>query len=173
MPTNESYFIAITIPEPFNTEIEKLKRNISEEYGTKSVLKSPAHITIVPPFFWGNEVGLLTIVKEFSFPSFEIKLHNFGYFDLGVVFIDVEENEKLYQLHKVFNELFFDTYPSLRKKALFPFQPHVTVGNRDWKWNEFTRCWADMKDEKYEAAFPFLKLSLLKNTNGLWQVLSP
>lgn len=171
MPINESYFIAITIPEPFNTEIEKLKRNISEEYGSKSVLKSPAHITIIPPFFWGNEEGLMTIVKEFSFPSFELKLRNFGFFDLGVVFIDVEENEQLFRLHQTFNALFFETYSSLKRKTLFPFQPHVTVGNRDWKWAEFTRCWADIKEKKYEAAFPYLKLSLLKNINGLWKVL--
>lgn len=171
MPINYSYFIAINLPEPLNTKIERIKKGISEECGTKSVLKSPPHITIVPPFFWGNEVELITLVKEFSYPSFHIELNGYKAFEVGVVYIDVVENKNITQLHQQFNTHFFGKYPQLKKKYPFPFQPHITVGNRDWKWTEFKRCWDELKDQPFIDSFEFNHLSLLKNVNGLWKVM--
>lgn len=171
MPQNNSYFIAVTIPEPLNTEIEDIKRKISIEYQTKSVLKSPSHITIVPPFFWSNEEELLTMVQQFSFPEFNIQLSGYKTFPIGVVFIDVKNNEQMDQLHISFSDVFFRDFPQLKKKPHFPFQPHITVGNRDWKKEQFNRCWNDMKDKNFETEFSYKKLTLLKNTNGLWKSL--
>ncbi len=171
MPQNHSYFIAITLPEPLHSEIESIKKNISEEYGTKSVLRSPSHITIVPPFFWGNEVELMNLMNEFKYPSFGIDLNGYAAFEIGVIYIDVLENERITQLHQQFNAQFFEKYPQLKKKYPFPFHPHITVGNRDWKWVEFKRCWDDIKDQPFVGSFGFTQLSLLKNVNGLWKVI--
>ncbi len=172
MPRNHSYFIAIPIPEPLNTQIESIKREISLNFGTKSVLKSPPHITMIPPFFWGNEEQLLMLVDGFSFPSFEIRLKNYDFFQLGVVFIDVVENQDLVKLHQQFEDVFYTSYPQLKKKAKFPFHPHITVGNRDWKKESFLKCWEEKKNEKFEEIFFCKKLTLLKNINGLWLPLS-
>ena len=169
MPRNHSYFIAVTIPDPLNSEIESIKKNISEKYGTKSVLKSPPHITIVPPFFWGNEEGLIKSVIEFTFPEFKIELNGYNSFPLGVVYIDVVENNSLQELNTQFSNYFADTCFQLNKRHPFPFQPHITVGNRDWKKEQFNLCWNEMKDKKFLGSFSFTKLSLLKNVNGLWK----
>ncbi len=171
MPRNNSYFIAINIPEPLNTEIETIKRRISEKYGTRSVLKSPPHITIIPPFFWGNEEELITLAKGFSYPEFSLQLQGYGSFPLGVVYIDVVKNDPLNELHTQFTQYFYGAYPQLKKRPLFSFHPHITVGNRDWKTEQFNECWKEMKDQKFENSFSFKKLSLLKNVNGLWKVL--
>ncbi len=171
MPVNHSYFIAINLPEPLHTKIERIKKGISEEYGTKSVLKSPPHITIVPPFFWGNEEELITLVKEFLYPPFQIELNGYKAFAAEVVYVDVVENLKVFDLHQQFNNYFFEKYPQLKRKYPYPFQPHITVGNRDWKWTEFKRCWDDIKETPFEGSFEFSRLSLLKNINGLWKVI--
>lgn len=168
MPTNHSYFIAITLPEPLHSQVELIKRNIYEKYGTRSVLKSPAHITIVPPFFWGNEAELLEVIHSFSFPSFEIELKNYNCFSPSVVYIDVVENENLKQLHQQFNSIFFHRYPQLNKRHPYSFHPHVTVGNRDWKKENFTACWNEYGGKNFAGNFKFEKLSLLKNVNSLW-----
>jgi 2'-5' RNA ligase len=170
MPVNHSYFIAINLPEPLHTEISEIKKGISEKYNTRSVLKSPPHITLVPPFFWGNEEELIGLVQQFTYPEFKVELDGYQAFPIGVVYIDIKQNEKLYDLHQQFNALFFGRYPQLKKRHPFPFQPHVTVGNRDWKKEQFNKCWNDFKEEKFEGDFTFQKLSLLKNVNGLWKV---
>ena len=168
MPKNNSYFIAITISEPLNTEIETIKRKISAEYKTKSVLKSPPHITIVPPFFWSNEEELITTVKQFSFPEFTIELNGFSTFSIGVVFIDVKNNVQMDQLHISFSDVFFRAYPQLKKKPLFPFHPHITIGNRDWKKEQFNKCWNEMSAKEFKESFSYKGLTLLKNVDGLW-----
>ena len=171
MPTNHSYFISITLPDPLYSEIELVKKKISEKYGTKSVLRSPAHITIVPPFFWGNETELLEALSGFSYPEFKIELKNYQRFLERVIYIDVVENKNLLGLHQQFNAYFFERYPGIHKRHPYPFQPHVTVGNRDWKPEQFNKCWEEYKDEKFSASFKFEKLALLKNVSSKWLIL--
>jgi len=168
MPQNHSYFIAITLPEPLHTEVEEIKKHISKTYHTKSVLKSPVHITIVPPFFWGNEAELLETVTQFSFSPFSIQLKNHQRFEQRVVFINVVENPLLMNLYKDFNTSFFQKFSGLNKKRPYIFHPHITIGNRDWKPEYFNKCWNDFKDKKYENSFECKKLTLLKNVNNLW-----
>lgn len=170
MPQNHSYFIAITLPEPLHSEIESIKKNISEKYGTRSVLRSPAHITIVPPFFWGNETSLLETLNEFTFPEFNIELKNYQRFLERVIFIDVVENKNLHELHQQFNTHFFSRYPGINKRHPYPFHPHVTIGNRDWKPDQFNRCWNELKDQEFSKSFTFQKLKLLKNVNSKWLI---
>lgn len=176
MPTNHSYFIAITLPDPLHSQIESIKKNISEKYGTKSVLRSPAHITIVPPFFWGNETELLETLNGFSYSEFTIELKNYQRFLERVIYIDVVENNPgsslgLLELHQQFNAYFFERYPGINKRHPYPYQPHVTIGNRDWKPEQFNKCWDEYRDAEFSSKFNFRKLSLMKNINSLWKVI--
>ncbi len=171
MPRNESYFIAITLPEPLHSQIEFTKKYISEKYHTKSVLKSPAHITIVPPFFWGNEAELLDFLNAFQFPGFSIELKDYNRFEQRVVFIDVVENKNLIDLHQQFNTDFFKRFQGLDKKHPYVFHPHITIGNRDWKPEQFKNCWEEYKDQKFSAKVEFTKLTLLKNVENKWKML--
>jgi 2'-5' RNA ligase len=173
MPQNESYFIAITLPEPLHSEIESMKKSISEKYGTRSVLRSPAHITIVPPFFWGNETELLDFLNSFSFPEFDIELKDYKRFEQRVIFIDVVENKQLLDLHHQFNAEFFQRFSGLNKKRPYIFHPHITIGNRDWKPEMFKKCWDEYKDQEFSASFECKQLTLLKNVNSLWKIIDP
>lgn len=170
MPQNHSYFIAITLPEPLHAEIETLKKHISVTYHTRSVLKSPAHITIIPPFFWGNETELFEFLQEFTFPPFTIQLNNYQRFEQRVVFIDVVENKSLIEMYRELNDRFFQRFPGLNKKRPYMFHPHITIGNRDWKPEQFNKCWNDLRSENFNAEFECNQLSLLKNINNLWVV---
>ena len=50
----QMYFIAIVLPQTLDEKIVKYKKWMAENYSCKVGLKSPAHITIAPPF-WMNE----------------------------------------------------------------------------------------------------------------------
>ena len=67
------YYIAIVVPEPLQSEITAFKTAIHQRFGAKSALKSPAHITLFPPFRWeiSNEKTLKTAIDDFSFSFFE------------------------------------------------------------------------------------------------------
>lgn len=94
----QKYFIAIVPPEPLLSQLQELKQNIYNNFGTKGALLSPAHITLHMPFSWEEtkEDKLLNVLKEFSFTSkFNIELKNFSCFEPRVVFVDVAFNENL------------------------------------------------------------------------------
>ncbi len=44
------YFIAVLPPEPILTEIRQMKLDVRDRFGSARALRSPAHITLVPPF---------------------------------------------------------------------------------------------------------------------------
>ena len=48
------YFIAIVLPHELDEKILKLKKAMFERFNCRVGLKSPAHITIIAPF-WMNE----------------------------------------------------------------------------------------------------------------------
>ena len=49
------YFIAIVPEEPLLGRINTIKAEVAQKYKTKASLKSPAHITLFPPFMWPKE----------------------------------------------------------------------------------------------------------------------
>lgn len=165
----QSWFIAFEIPEPVKTEIENIKIQISNQYGTLSVLKSPAHITIVPPFFWDNGVELNRIVQTFSFNPIKLQLDGYGSFDSKVVFIKIGNHQPLESFYEAFNQFFFEKYPSLKRTPTFPFHPHITVGNRDWKTEDFKRCLSDFSGREFTKEITLASLTLFKLINGKWE----
>lgn len=164
----QSWFIAIEIPEPVKTEIEAIKQRISSAYGTYSVLKSPAHITIVPPFYWGNGLALLNSIHNFAFNSFIITLKGFQKFESKVVYIGVQDHSELISLYTHFNQYFFDLFPPLKRKPTFPFHPHVTVGNRDWKQEQFKKCCDEYLVKDFTGSVICNKLTLYELKSGKW-----
>jgi 2'-5' RNA ligase len=48
------YFVAILAPEKINADALKWKLYFREKFGCRAALHSPAHITLVPPF-WMKE----------------------------------------------------------------------------------------------------------------------
>ncbi|MGZ3924768.1 MAG: hypothetical protein ACXVBJ_13435, partial [Flavisolibacter sp.] len=51
----QMYFIAIVLPPRLNEKVLKYKTMMLEKYNCKVGLKSPAHITLVPPFWMEEE----------------------------------------------------------------------------------------------------------------------
>ena len=62
------YFVALVLPEELNQEILKWKRYMHERFQCSVGLKSPAHITLVPPFWLdeAKENSLLADVKRIA-----------------------------------------------------------------------------------------------------------
>jgi hypothetical protein len=44
------FYIAVSCPPEIDEKIEGMKAYMEQEYGCKAARKSPAHLTIVPPF---------------------------------------------------------------------------------------------------------------------------
>jgi len=169
------YFIAIVLPEPLLSEVSAIKHALSKKYKTYASLKSPAHITLVPPFFFKeeDEYLLVRMLKEFrqDIPSFPVQLNGFGSFPPRVIFVNPEKSEPLNVLHAALGKHVRNYLPE-RKKQSPPFHAHVTVANRDWSEYDFYAAWEEMRSQPFEGSFIAEHYSLLKLKKEKWKILA-
>lgn len=170
------YFIALVAPGYINADVLKWKYWMKERYQCVVALRSPAHITLVPPFRMNDkdEEQLSETLAEFAArqKEFVLRLTDFSNFKPRVIFIAVEPNEALTTIK---NELvaylsMIDKYPV--KKEPGEFHPHVTIANRDLKKQAFYEAWEHFREKKYKAEWPVQGISLLKYNNEKWDVVA-
>ena len=173
------YYIAIILPEPLQTDITTFKNDIYQRFGAKSALKSPAHITLFPPFNWNEteENVLKTMLDGFILQHqtadrpLSIKLKNFDFFRKSTVFVQLETNENLLILRGALLA-YLSTHIALsdNKDAARPFHPHVTIVSRDISESDFDAIWAEYSSNIYKKTFVAAAISLLKHNGTRWEV---
>lgn len=170
----QKYFIAIVPPQSLLNEIQELKKNICEVYGTKGALRSPGHITLHMPFSWDElkEEELISTLQNFSFEKeIQITLSNFSCFEPRVIFINVEHNDTLFQLQYQLvrfakqNLHLFNQFDDLRG-----FHPHITIAFRDLKKPVFYKIWEEYKNKLFQANFLCQSICLLKHIDDRWEI---
>lgn len=173
----ERYFIAIVPPEPFLSETQSLRVYMSETYSNKASLNSPPHITLHMPFRWKEKKEQLLIDKLASFAKslepFSISLQNFAAFPPRVIYVDVLRNDGLVTLQKSlerFCKVEFQLFNANRLNQAY--HPHLTVAFRDLKKDKFKDAWAEFSERNYSATFICTSITLLKQEDKQWHVLS-
>jgi 2'-5' RNA ligase len=170
----QKYFIAIVPPDPLLSQIQDLKKNIFEQYGTKGALRSPGHITLHMPFSWEEEKEekLISSLQNFSFDKeLQLTLSGFSCFEPRVVFINVQKNDILFEMQQQLvkyakqNLQLFNQSDDMRG-----FHPHVTVAFRDLKKPTFYKMWEEYKNKAFDAAFVCNNICLLKHVEDKWEV---
>ena len=169
------YFIAIVAPEEINQQVLKWKNFFKERYECSVALKSPAHITIIPPFWMneGLENDLINLIREFSITKnkFEITLKDFETFKPKVIFVDVMKSEILNGLYQSFADFINSQNKFPIKKEDRPFHPHVTLATRDLYKKAFQEAWKVFSTKKYEALWIVSGISLLRHNKKNWDVI--
>src|SRR3712207_6828565 len=128
------YFVAIVLPLELNEKVLKWKQFVKEKWGCSVGLKSPAHITLVPPFWLEPEKEqrlLQDVVALSQCNPFTIRTKNFSAFRPRTIFIATEENEKLNALKKTIDGYFYNQNNYKVTIDTRPFHPHITIATRD------------------------------------------
>lgn len=173
MPTHK-YFIALVIPEPFQSQVMAFKEYVREHFNSKGALRSPAHITLHMPFEWKEEKEemLIETLQQFKFkPAFQVELKNFACFEPRVVYVDVAKNETLNLLQRDLVK-HVKTNLGLMNEAenMRGFHPHATIAFRDLNKAKFQLAWSHFKSQTYNGNFPADRFHLLKHVNEKWEV---
>ena len=169
------YFIGIIPPNDSYKEACKLKHYFKEQYNSRASLNSPPHITLHMPFQWKEEKenDLIQKLRQFStdIKTFRLQLSNFGSFPPRVIFIQVNPNEALSELHKSLHRfakrelnLFNANYKDL------PFHPHITLAFRDLKKPLFVKAWEEFQSKEFKSDFNVDRFALLKHNGKTWEV---
>ena len=170
------YYMAVVCPEPINDEVKELKGHMNATYGSEAASKSPAHLTIVPPFRAEDE--LENSLKEFAeifsmgIVPFELTLSGIGQFGERVLYLDVEESEQLHALERECMAEFEEKFPSILFGMKPEFHPHVTVATRDIPEGKIgeARQWLENTFDK-KLDFEVKEIRVLKLERGYWNVI--
>ncbi len=144
------YYIAALIAEPLAAQVLEMKLAIQKQFGFTHALRSPAHLTLIPPFFFDRREELREAVRAVRVPAFTLNVTGFGHFQKRVIFLDVKTTLPLIGLY----HLAMETVRKLHipvKEINRPFHPHVTLAHRD--------CRADACDRVLSCVqgMPFAK----------------
>ena len=168
------YFIAIVAPSHINDQVLVWKKYMESEYGCKVALRSPAHITLVPPFSISEEKEeeLSTHLQQFSrtAKSFSIRVKDFDSFRPSVIFLHVEPDNILLQLKESLELYLLSLNKFPVKKEERAFHPHITIANRDLEKKDFPLAWQYFQQINYEVSFTANAISLLKHNGHTWEI---
>src|SRR6476620_11586008 len=146
-----------------------------ERYGCKVGLKSPAHITLIPPFWLEPAkekelVSDLDLISRGHFP-FIINTLNFASFSHRTIFIDVSVTKELNELKSSAKSQFTNNKKYNIKVEDRPFMPHITIATRDLTKKSFAEAWAYFENKKFEKQWVANSISLLHHNKKNWDVL--
>lgn len=160
------YFIAIIPPNPHKEDIEKIKQEFCQKFGPIHALKSPPHITMVPPMkLQESELNLMnkrikSVIKHEK--SFELSAFRFSAFSPRVIFIDFVKSNELRDFHNRLTNI-------LEIESKYQFSPHMTIAFRDMKPPVFHRAWKEYKHKSISFKFLVDQLYVLKHDGKKWQ----
>ena len=169
------YFIAIVAPEEINQQVLKWKNYFKDHFECTVALKSPAHITLIPPFWMKEELedDLVESIQGFSITknTFQIAVKDFAAFKPKVIFAEVVKSEMLNALYQSFADFIISQNKFPIKKDDRPFHPHVTLATRDLYKKAFQETWKIFSKKKYGALWIVNGISLLRHNKKNWDVI--
>lgn len=170
----QMYFIAIVLPDMLNKKVLRWKHFMHEKFGCKVGLKSPAHITMIPPFWMQQEkehqlIADMDAISSFALP-FTIGTKNFSAFKPRTIYIDVAVSEQLRSLKAAVNEFFSQADYKIKVESR-PFQPHITIATRDLHKKDFNEALTFFKTKKFKAEWEAGGLSVLRHNSKNWDII--
>jgi 2'-5' RNA ligase len=170
------YFIAIIPDEELRAKVKSLKEEMRDRFGAKHALKTPAHVTLVPPFKREetHERFISDFLRRFAWvqESFSLTMDGFGCFSPRVIYIDVKDPDPIRRLQAKMCGGLEDEYLLKPEELGARFSPHMTIATRDLDKEQFHRAWPEFKNRTLHANFEVKSVFLLKHNGKFWDIYS-
>lgn len=168
------YFIALVLPRHLNEKVLKYKQMMHDKYNCKVGLKSPAHITLIPPFWMEEEkeeqfIADINSLSQ-SLQPFTIATDNFSAFPPKTIFIGLSPNKELNKLKQTTDEFFKTNSVYSIKIDTRPFHPHITIATRDLYKKSFYEIWPWFTEKKFSEEWVADGISILRHNKKNWDV---
>lgn len=169
------YYLALVAPEEINRQVLQWKNWMRDQHKCVAALKSPAHITLIPPFWMSSDLEKKLFNQLDSFAqkqqSFHIELLNFSSFKPKVIFVAVVPNKVLNSLKIVIENYFVKTELFPIRKDERSFHPHITIATRDLYKKSFNEAWNFFEKKEFDAGWKADNISILRHNKKNWDVI--
>lgn len=167
------FFVALLPDEEIREELTRFKQYAAEHFHSARALRSPPHITLVPPFFWKEEktARLLDALAGFAAgrPKIRLRLEGFDCFAPRVIFVKVALTGDLQDLQAGLSAHLLRVVHLVNPDKR-PYHPHLTVAFKDLKRSVFPEAWDHFSKLDYRRDFVADHLTLLRHNGRVWEV---
>jgi 2'-5' RNA ligase len=167
------WFIAVIPPEDIQEAVTALKREAAARFESRHALKSPPHVTLIPPFVATlDEISSLEgFLADFAGgqSAFSLTLSGFSSFPPRVIYVDVVPNKALEHLQEDLKKRIRETF-SFSLPRYHGFHPHMTIAFRDLKPAVFPAAFDYFSSQEFVAAFQVSSIALLRHQDGEWSL---
>ena len=167
--------IAIVLPEPLFSFVRDQQNFIAEKWDCRHALRTPPHITIIPPLAITPEEinGLQEIAGEVAAKcnSFSLAVKGYGAFKPRVIFIKPELPPGLSDLYQNWRDALMKTFPHvLGKYPDKPYHPHITLAHRDVDRKQFDEMWNLYENKKIDISIEINQFCILGHGKNGWEI---
>ncbi len=172
----QTHFLGVLLPEDITSTLEDCRRYMNRNYGCRSGYGTPIHVTLVPPFCLPDEYTTADIVRAIQkdvLPAaaelaFSAHIDNFGAFGDRTIFANVVANPKWTKLRDAVLNAVLEAAPGCTKKDKRPFQPHLTVANRDIPAGVSADALAALNELELVEDFAVDNVTIFERNGGKW-----
>ncbi len=169
------YFIALVVDGLLSEKIREIQLYCSEEYKSKKALRSPPHITLIPPFRQDPSIEIILEKKLTPFfgkyASFIVELNGFGRFDSRTIFIRPEKNSHLQTFQEDLRNYLSEDFSFIESTLSREYNPHVTVASGDLSKKYFHPAWQEFEKKTFNETWTVSSAHLLKHVGKRWNPL--
>jgi 2'-5' RNA ligase len=168
------YFIAIIPPADVAAEADNLRHRMWQQYGSSHSLNSPPHITLAPTFSLRgkNEESLKRGLEKIgeAYRPFPVRLDKVGHFGQKSIFLKVEENQELRDMHTAIKKCLRQEDITDEAEGERAYHPHLTLATRDLKKEKFKTAWGELQNLDFHEEFHVQEICLLQHSGKRWLI---
>lgn len=173
----QTHFLGVLVPDDITLTLEDCRRYMNENYGCKSGYGTPIHVTLVPPFRLPEEfrtADLVAAIEKEVLPlaeklKFDAHIENFDAFGDRTVFAKVIASKNWTALRDKVVAAVLNAAPGCTKKDQRPFQPHLTVANRDIPAGASVNALKVLNELNLVEDFPVDNITIFERKGGRWE----
>ncbi|MBP9742104.1 MAG: 2'-5' RNA ligase family protein [Burkholderiales bacterium] len=167
----ELYYIALIPPEAIQDEVHEFQHIAAVKFETEVTIKSPAHITIVPPFSLHIDevkpmINNINILLKRNYSPIEVSVTRFYHFDHRNIILEVHKGR---EIERLFNDLMLVTEGATHHhNNVAKFIPHITIANRDLSPEVFDKAYDYFNHISYGRDFICETIIVFHFKDGKW-----
>jgi 2'-5' RNA ligase len=167
------YFIALVPPKNIREEVLDFQRLAEEKFNSKVTLRSPVHLTLVPPFKASLD-ELKQISKKITgclknnHRPLATTITGFYHFSNRVIMLEVS---KTIALEVLFTDIMLAASEITYNHGYTKFVPHITIANRDLIPEVFDKAYEYFSHIPYSRNFIADEIAIFSFDHGTWSAI--
>lgn len=171
----QTHFIGVLLPQELTERLEGYREYMNQQYGCRSGHGTPIHVTLVPPFRLDEKLAasdvtaaISQMTSEKKWQAFSAKIDGFDAFGDRTLFAKVIPSAVWTAFRAAVYSTVSAACPGTLHRDNRPFQPHITVANRDIPAGASTEALEYLNQLNLKATFPVDNITIFERKDKRW-----